>query len=96
MNSKLLIFVFFIFLSLNHKLIACTLSIDVNKNAFDLLLGNNSKFSENFKVGKCALDKALTNLSAYEKKVIANLLAKSYSLEANTLNNLKTIVINYN
>ena len=89
MNSKLLIFIFLIFLSLNYKLIACTGSIDGNKDAFDLLLGNNSKFSEHFKEGKCALDNALTNLSAYEKKVIANLLAKSYSLEASTLNYLK-------
>ena len=88
---KLLIFKFLIFSSLNYKLLACTQPIDDNKDVFDWLLGNKSKFSEYFKEGKCALDNALTNLSAYEiwKKGIANLLAKSYSLGARTLNYLK-------
>ena len=83
---KLLVFIFLTFLSLNYKLIACTPPIDGNKDAFALLIGNKSKLSESFKESKCALDDALSSLSAYEKKVIANLIAKSYSLEARTLN----------
>ncbi len=75
MYSKLLISIFLIFFSLNYKLMACTQSIDGNKGAFDLLLGKNSKFSEYFKEGKCALEHGLTNLSTSEKKVIANLIA---------------------
>lgn len=60
-------------------LIACD---DFNKN--DLLenwLGNKSQFSKNYKKGKCALDKALINMSIKEKQSIANLISKSYVLE---------------
>ena len=43
-------------------------------------LGSNSKFSESYKIGKCSLDEVLDGLPASEKRVIANLIAKSYKI----------------
>ncbi len=43
-------------------------------------LGNNSKFSKAYKKGKCSLDKALELLPESQKRVIANLIAKSYRI----------------
>ena len=65
----------------SNPLIACE---DFSK--YDLIenwLGNNSQFSISYKKGKCALDKALKNMSVEEKLSIANLISKSYSLENN-------------
>ena len=42
-------------------------------------VGNNSYFSASYKKGKCALDTVLSDLSLEQRRVIANLIAKSYS-----------------
>ena len=42
-------------------------------------LGSKSYFSESYKEGKCALDSVLSDLSLEQRRVIANLIAKSYS-----------------
>ena len=42
-------------------------------------LGSNSYFSASYKKEKCALDTVLRDLSLEQRRVIANLIAKSYS-----------------
>ena len=42
-------------------------------------LGSNSNFSEAYIKGKCELDKAFIDLSIVQRRVIANLIAKSYT-----------------
>ena len=53
-------------------------------------LGNDSNFSKSYIEGKCALDKALKKLPVSEKKVIANLIAKSYGFEIKSIKKLQT------
>ena len=48
------------------------------ENSIYKWLGNKSKFSTSFNTGKCALDKALGELTYSERRVIANLIAKFY------------------
>ena len=65
----------------SNPLIACEY---LNKyDSIESWLGNNSQFSKSYKKGKCALDKALKNMSVEEKLSIANLISKSYTLESN-------------
>ena len=65
---------------------------DKSKSKISVWLGDNSLFSKAYKDGKCVLDKALVNIPIEQRNVIANLIAKSYSIEAK---NLKEIS-NYN
>lgn len=79
-------------LLINLKIIACdfvTKNDNENKE-MQIWLGNNSSFSKSFKEGKCALDKALNDLPIAERKVIANLIAKSYGFEINSIKKLQT------
>ncbi|MDA9558617.1 hypothetical protein N9R86_01440 [Alphaproteobacteria bacterium] len=70
-----------IIFTVSNPLMACE---DFNKYALiESWLGNNSKFSISYKKGKCALDKALKNMSVEEKLSIVNLISKSYKLESN-------------
>ena len=60
-----------------------TLACDLDDTAFDqdevaVWLGNNSLFSKAYRDGKCVLDKALLNIPVEQRKIIANLIAKSY------------------
>ena len=65
---------------------------DENKSQISIWLGDNSLFSKAYKDGKCVLDKALVNIPIEQRKVIANLIAKSYSIEAKKVKEL----LNYN
>ena len=42
------------------------------------LMGKNSKFYDAYKQGKCVLDSALKDLPIEQRKILANLIAKSY------------------
>ena len=73
--------------------LACNEDVnDKSKSKISVWLGDNSLFSKAYKDGKCVLDKALVNIPIEQRNVIANLIAKSYSIEAK---NLKEIS-NYN
>ncbi|MEC6996830.1 MAG: hypothetical protein VXW97_01150 [Pseudomonadota bacterium] len=61
-----------------------------NKSLMEVWIGNNSNFSKAYSKGKCALDRALNDISAEERRVIANLIAKTYAQELESLENLKT------
>ena len=51
------------------------------ENDISIWLGDNSQFSKAYIDGKCALDKALNNLTINQRKTIANLISKSYQYE---------------
>lgn len=68
---------------------------DINyakKNEISVWLGDNSLFSKAYKDGKCVLDKALVEIPIEQRRIIANLIAKSYSLDIQNSEE----VLNYN
>ena len=72
------IFIFLIFLILLNNSYACE-ETNLKTDDITIWLGSNSKFSQEYIKGKCALDEALIDLPLEQKKVIANLIAKSYT-----------------
>ncbi len=87
------VFVILITLLFTNLLLACNEDINDNSNSqISVWLGENSLFSKAYKDGKCVLDKALVNIPIEQRKVIANLIAKSYIIEAKKLKELS----NYN
>ena len=87
------IFVILVTLLFTNLSLAC--NEDVNnkrKSEISIWLGDNSLFSKAYKDGKCVLDKALINIPIEQRRVIANLIAKSYGLEAKRAEE----IINYN
>ena len=87
------IFVILIALLFTNLSLACNEDVkDNSKSEISVWLGDNSLFSKAYKDGKCVLDKALVNIPIEQRKVIANLIAKSYGIEANKLKELS----NYN
>tara|TARA_E500000178_G_scaffold75548_1_gene73561 strand:+ start:242 stop:523 length:282 start_codon:yes stop_codon:yes gene_type:complete len=73
--------------------LACNEDVnDKSKSEISTWLGNNSLFSKAYEDGKCVLDKALVNIPVEQRKVIANLIAKSYDIEAKKLREIS----NYN
>ena len=84
------ILVTFLFTNLS---LAC--NEDVNnksKSEISKWLGDNSLFSKAYKDGKCVLDKALVNIPIEQRRIIANLIAKSYSIEIKKIEEIS----NYN
>ena len=76
------IFVIMVVLLITKLSLACDKSFnDKNKSEISVWLGNNSLFSQAYKDGKCVLDKALVNIPIEQRRVIANLIARSYSIE---------------
>ena len=84
-------FIFLISLILLNNSYACE---DTNFKIDDITiwLGSNSKFSQAYREGKCVLDKALIDLPIEQRRVIANLIAKSYT---HSLKNFKESSADY-
>ena len=54
--------------------------LTVNKDAdVQSLMGKKSKFYDAYKQGRCVLEDALKPLTDEQRKIIANLIAKSYT-----------------
>jgi hypothetical protein len=86
-------FIILIVLLFTNFSLACNEDVnDKSKNELSVWLGDNSLFSKAYKDGKCVLDKALVNIPIEQRKVIANLIAKSYIIEARKLKEIS----NYN
>ena len=86
-------FVILLALLFTNVSLACKEDVNNNnKSEISVWLGENSLFSKAYKDGKCVLDKALVNIPIEQKKVIANLIAKSYIIEAKKLKEIS----NYN
>ena len=81
MKYLIIIFCFFGF-----NIFACDRESSKSNNDIEVWLGKNSEFSKTLNKSKCLLDKELTGLSLYNKKLIAKLILKSYETEekANT------------
>jgi hypothetical protein len=92
MKSFLKSTLIFTILIINLNTIACDFvsKNDSSNKEMQIWLGNNSSFSKSYIEGKCALDKALKGLPITERKVIANLIAKSYGFEMNNIKKLQT------
>lgn len=87
------ILLFLMSVSTTKFLLACDNETDnESKTGISAWLGENSLFSQAYKDGKCVLDKALINIPIEQRRVIANLIAKSYGLEAKRAEE----IINYN
>ncbi len=72
--------IFIVSLIVLNKSYACeNNNFKTDKDDIANWLGNNSYFSASYKKGKCALDSVLSDLSLEQRRVIANLIAKSYS-----------------
>ena len=78
---KLIILVFFI----TYNTFACNNPDDIfdkySSNKLNIWLGNNSEFSKTFMKTRCILDKNLQSLSLEKKKLIINLIKKSYEFD---------------
>ena len=75
---KYLIIIFSL-ISLNT--FACESKSSIPNNDIQICLGKNSEFSKTLNKSKCLLDKELAGLSLYNKKLIAQLILKSYETE---------------
>ena len=72
--------ILFISLIIFNNTYACEdTNFKMEKDDITIWLGNNSNFVEAYIEGKCALDKALIDLPVVQRRVIANLIAKSYT-----------------
>jgi hypothetical protein len=84
-----------LFVTSNHAY-ACELKFNDNTNdVMSTWLGNNSDFSKAYKTGKCALDEALNNIPISQRRIIANLIAKSYNFIEAENNNEELLTYNY-
>ena len=61
--------------------LACEFFDKNTSNINNNLMGKKSQFYKAYKQGKCVLEEALGPLSAEQREVIANLIAKSYKIE---------------
>ena len=72
--------IFIVSLIVLNKSYACENNyIKTDRDYIANWLGSNSYFSASYKKGKCALDTVLSDLSLEQIRVIANLIANSYS-----------------
>ena len=56
--------------------------IDTNSaNNAKKLMGKKSQFYDAYKQGRCVLEQALKPLPEEQKKIIANLIAKTYTMD---------------
>ena len=78
---KYIVLVFFI----TCNLFACDNSDDIfdkySSNKLNIWLGNNSEFSKTFLKTRCILDKNLQSLSLEKRKLIINIIIKSYEFD---------------
>ncbi len=73
-----IIFIILANLFLTFNILACDyLEVNEQENA-EALMGKKSKIYDAYKQGKCVLENALEPLTDEQRKVIANLIAKSY------------------
>ena len=70
-----------IILFFSNITLACEFFDKNTSNVSNMLMGKKSKFYDAYKQGKCVLEEALSPLPEEQKKVIANLIAKTYKLE---------------
>ena len=75
-----ILFALILLLSFN-KLMACEFYDGIANNNSNYLMGKKSKFYDAYKQGKCVLENALKPLPVEQRRLIANLIAKTYKIE---------------
>ena len=76
-----LVYIFICYCFLISGISACNhLNYD-SYSEYSKFMGKNSKFYDAYKQGKCVLDNALKGMPVQQRKVLANLIAKSYLFE---------------
>ena len=70
----------FILIMISKISVACDYLDGSSESDFNELMGKKSKFYDTYKQGKCALDEALKNVPVEQRKVIANIISKTYSI----------------
>ena len=69
-----------LFFGIIRTICACNTDISkTNQSEIPNWLGSNSNFSKVYREGKFALDKVLIDLPLEQRRIIANLIAKSYT-----------------
>ena len=87
------IFMILVIFATTKLAIGCDNNVnEESKSQISVWLGDNSLFSQAYKDGKCVLDKALVNIPIEQRRIIANLIAKSYSIEIKKIEEIS----NYN
>ena len=61
--------------------LSCSFINSKNTENTNKLMGKKSKFYDTYKQGKCLLEEALKPLPQEQRKIIAKLIAKSYTFE---------------
>ena len=61
--------------------LSCSFINSENTENTNKLMGKKSEFYDTYKQGKCLLEEALKPLPQEQKKIIAKLIAKSYTFE---------------
>lgn len=75
--KKIIFIISLIFINNSYACEDTNLKIETDDIA--IWLGSTSKFLQEYREGKCVLDRALINLPVEQRRVIANLIAKSYT-----------------
>ena len=66
-------------LFISNLALACDFIDESSINNSKKLMGKKSQFYDAYKQGKCVLEEALKPLPEEQKKIIANLIAKTYT-----------------
>ena len=61
--------------------LACNFIDTSSENNAKKLMGKKSQFYDAYKQGRCVLEQALKPLPEQQKKIIANLIAKTYTID---------------
>ncbi len=75
--KKLVFTIFSFFLTFN--VFTCDFFNTSDQDNVQALMGKKSKIYDAYKQGKCVLENVLQPLSNEQRKIIANLIAKSYT-----------------
>ena len=87
------IFMILVIFTITKLAIGCDNNVNKeSKGQISVWLGDNSLFSQAYKEGKCVLDKVLVNIPIEQRRTIANLIAKSYSIDIKKIEEIS----NYN
>ncbi len=69
------------FMFFSNLILSCDFIDQNSVNNSKKLMGKKSQFYDAYKQGRCVLEEALKPLPKEQRKIIANLIAKSYSMD---------------
>ena len=69
------------FMFFSNLILSCDFIDQNSVNNSKKLMGKKSQFYDAYKQGRCVLEEALKPLPKEQRKIIANLIAKSYTMD---------------